>query len=317
MIKRIAVITLGILMSSSGFSQIKFESSTFDEALAKAKKENKKLFVDVYTTWCGPCKRMDKYVFSDVEVGKRIAKNYVALKVDFEKSPDKAKVSPYGIKGYPTMLILDGEGKEIGRIYGSRSLDGFNKELDTFLPEDQQPKNVALKAMTDNPQDKTIWRENMTYLNKNGHYQEFKKASEDYVAQFGLDAIKDDLDQQIFYNVQLPLDNPIVQELLNDKKEYGSYRHQDYKILELKDKASKAKNDEELAAIKKELDTYYNDIFKMLGGDVASKDYYYEQVFPQVTPEAEESVEEGDDETNSKAEDTNTKKKKKRKKKRK
>lgn len=64
MIKKLIVVIF-VAISCIGYSQnknINFELGTFEEALAKANKENKLLFVDCYTTWCGPCKQMDKYV---------------------------------------------------------------------------------------------------------------------------------------------------------------------------------------------------------------------------------------------------------------
>ncbi len=57
---------------------------TMNEALAAQKKNPKKIFMDVYTTWCGPCKMLDKNTFSDKEVIEYINKNYYAVKFNAE-----------------------------------------------------------------------------------------------------------------------------------------------------------------------------------------------------------------------------------------
>ena len=57
---------------------------TMNEAIAAQKKEPKKIFMDVYTTWCGPCKMLDKNTFSDKEVIEYVNKNYYAVKFNAE-----------------------------------------------------------------------------------------------------------------------------------------------------------------------------------------------------------------------------------------
>ncbi len=57
---------------------------TMNEALAAQKKEPKKIFMDVFTTWCGPCKMLDKNTFGDKEVIEYVNKNYYAVKFDAE-----------------------------------------------------------------------------------------------------------------------------------------------------------------------------------------------------------------------------------------
>ena len=67
---------------------IHFEKGTWAEVKAKAKAENKHIFVDAYTTWCGPCKWMAKNTFTDEKVGEFFTKNYIAYKLDMEKEGD-------------------------------------------------------------------------------------------------------------------------------------------------------------------------------------------------------------------------------------
>lgn len=58
---------------------------TFEEAVALNKKEKKLIFIDVYTTWCGPCKMMDKYSFADEQIAKILNNNFYPVKLNAEQ----------------------------------------------------------------------------------------------------------------------------------------------------------------------------------------------------------------------------------------
>ena len=62
-----------------------FIHEKFGEAVEKARAENKLVFVDAYTTWCGPCKQMDKNTFSDENVAAFFNEKFVNLKLDMER----------------------------------------------------------------------------------------------------------------------------------------------------------------------------------------------------------------------------------------
>jgi thiol-disulfide isomerase/thioredoxin len=97
---------------------IKFEHGTFAEALAKAKKENKLLFVDFYTSWCGPCKMMSKKIFPTPEVGEYFNDKFISLKIDAEKGEGPELAKKYEVKGFPTMIFFNGDGSENKRLVG-------------------------------------------------------------------------------------------------------------------------------------------------------------------------------------------------------
>ena len=68
---------------------IRFETSDFTQTLEKAKTENKLVFIDCYTTWCGPCKQLAKKVFPDKSAGDFFNEHYVSLKMDVEREGKK------------------------------------------------------------------------------------------------------------------------------------------------------------------------------------------------------------------------------------
>ena len=91
---------------------------TFDEAIEVAKEENKLLFLDFYTVWCGGCKSYDRFVFSDSTVQEYLEADFIFKSVDAEKGEGIELKNKFGVAGYPTLIIADQEGGEIGRIVG-------------------------------------------------------------------------------------------------------------------------------------------------------------------------------------------------------
>ena len=104
---------------------VKFESGTWNEILAKAKAENKTIFVDVYTKWCGPCKHVSETVFPQEKLGDFYNPLFINFKMDAESPAGKEFVKAYPVTGYPTFFFIDGNGKVIHKIVGAKDVDGF------------------------------------------------------------------------------------------------------------------------------------------------------------------------------------------------
>lgn len=113
-------LTFSLLFSLSVFAQngIQFETSSFNEILAKAKKEKKLIFVDAMASWCGPCKMMDKNVFSTKSVGDYYNATFINAKLDMEKGEGIEFAKKYVVRSYPSYLFLDGDGQLITRNLG-------------------------------------------------------------------------------------------------------------------------------------------------------------------------------------------------------
>jgi thiol-disulfide isomerase/thioredoxin len=97
-----------------------------DSALAKAKVENKIVFVDFYTSWCGPCKEMAKEVFPQEKVGKFYNAQFINCKVQCDdKGVGVEQGKKYQVNAYPTLMYLDKDGNMIHSAAGSTSPEGF------------------------------------------------------------------------------------------------------------------------------------------------------------------------------------------------
>ena len=99
---------------------IQFIHEDWTAALEKAKEEDKVIFVDAYTTWCGPCKWMAKNVFPEQEVASFYNSNFINLKLDMEKGQGKDFAKTYKVRAYPTLLFINKEGEVVHKALGGR-----------------------------------------------------------------------------------------------------------------------------------------------------------------------------------------------------
>lgn len=117
-----------VFLAAQAFAQITFIHSTLEEALALAKKENKPLFVDVYATWCGPCKRMAATTFEDPTVVAFYNANFINLKVDGEKNDGPEVMKKYSLSAYPTLLYFFPDGRLATQFVGGMDVEEMMKK---------------------------------------------------------------------------------------------------------------------------------------------------------------------------------------------
>lgn len=131
--------------SAKETTQVKWMS--FEEAVKRSETEKRKIFIDVFTDWCGWCKVMDKSTFTDPKIAKLLNENFYPVKFDAEQTGDVIfrgttfKFVPYGNKGshqlamallnnqmsYPNFVFLDEEFRIIPIMEGYNSLPGYRK----------------------------------------------------------------------------------------------------------------------------------------------------------------------------------------------
>jgi thioredoxin-related protein len=122
--KNVLVLVVAMFVCGNLFSQgIEFEHGTLNEALAKAKKENKLLFMDCYTTWCGPCKYLAKDIFPQKEVGDYFNQHFVSIKMDMEKGEGIDLCTKYQVKSFPSLLFLDFKGNNVHKLVGGMPVE--------------------------------------------------------------------------------------------------------------------------------------------------------------------------------------------------
>lgn len=92
---------------------ITFIEQDWDKALKQAKAENKLVFIDIYATWCGPCKMLKKNTFTDKKVGDFFNKNFVNVSIDGEKGVGPQLAQKFGITAYPSLIVTNAAGKPV------------------------------------------------------------------------------------------------------------------------------------------------------------------------------------------------------------
>lgn len=142
--KKLSVLLLVSIFISSSFAfppagtastekGIQFESITFQQALNKAQKEKKYIFMNVYATWCAPCMSLLKTTFKSDEVGNVLNKKFVNISVDAEKGEGIALAKRYQVTAHPLMLIINSDGKVVKRILGYVNDDQLFAQLKDYL----------------------------------------------------------------------------------------------------------------------------------------------------------------------------------------
>ena len=104
---------------------IEFFHGTWEEALVKAEAEGKLIFVDAYTTWCGPCKRMSANVFPVAEVGDLFNANFINVKLDMEKSESVSFRKVHQVRAYPTLFWINGKDEVVHVSVGGKQTKGL------------------------------------------------------------------------------------------------------------------------------------------------------------------------------------------------
>jgi thioredoxin-related protein len=126
------------------------DNLNWQQVLKKAKKEKKYIFVDCFTTWCGPCKKMDKEVYDNDSVGELLNAKFISVKVqmdstkgdnDFTRSwykTAKEMGTAYRVTEYPTFLFFSPDGEVVYKDLGYKAPDQFMQVAQNALTPSKQ-----------------------------------------------------------------------------------------------------------------------------------------------------------------------------------
>ena len=111
-----------------------FRTSTYEDVVNEARKTNKPILLDFWATWCAPCHRLDKLTFTDVALGDYVNTNFVPYRVNIDDFSGMDIVDKYGVKTYPTMLIINSMDESVMRVITGFYLPVYlRKELESGL----------------------------------------------------------------------------------------------------------------------------------------------------------------------------------------
>lgn len=159
---KIFSLLLALIFSCSVFAQdreIEFRDLSFEEALAAADRENKPIFMDCYTTWCGPCKWMAANIFTHNDVADYYNENFVCVKFDMEKGEGLELAKEFKIRAYPTLLFINGDRQLVMKQIGAPR----NPEPYISLGKNARSDDYNLLALAENVSNN---RDNASYMAK-------------------------------------------------------------------------------------------------------------------------------------------------------
>lgn len=146
---------------------VKFFPGTYAEALERATRDERPVFVELFTEWCPACKALDRTVYADPEVIALLNAQVVALKLDAEKGEGLKIAKQLHVDAYPTAVILGpGKHQELDRISGCLPPDQYLATLREILAGDTLE---ALRAKANaSPNDLALWFRLATRLDDQG-----------------------------------------------------------------------------------------------------------------------------------------------------
>ena len=202
----IFVLFCSVLTAFPAFSQgIEFFHGSLEEGLAKAKAEEKLVFMDCFTTWCGPCKRLAAQVFPDPEVGSFFNENFICLKKDMEKEDGPELASRFSIRSYPTLLFIGLDGNVLQKKVGALSAESLIEAGRKVLGKAEQTSDWAKLYEAGDREPETI-QGYVRVLNRAGKpslkiVNDYLKTQKDLTTEFNLRFILDgasECDSRVF-----------------------------------------------------------------------------------------------------------------------
>lgn len=149
--------------TSTGGMEFEKEGTLFQQAVVKAKSTGKLIFLDCYTSWCGPCKKMARDIFPQEKVGSFMNPKYVCIKIDMEKGEGPELAKKLQVSAFPTFIIFNSAGQELGRFLGGCEADDFIAKV-TKASEDNSSADMDKRFADGERSEAFLWE----YLNTLG-----------------------------------------------------------------------------------------------------------------------------------------------------
>jgi len=170
------ILTTSISFASPGETPGAFISHGYDDARALAHKEGKLLMIDFFTTWCGPCKKLDAVTWPDPRVQRWLLENVVAIKIDADR--DGRTKTLYQVDLYPSLVFMTPDGLELDRLKGFLAPEQFLGSARMLVAAAQNGNHLAQQAT--GPQH-LVPKARLAYANYLAGTKRYRAAAEHYL----------------------------------------------------------------------------------------------------------------------------------------
>lgn len=217
----IASLVLFVIFSTNVFSQsygINFYHVTWKEALDKARLENKLIFIDFYTQWCGPCLNMAETVFSLPIVGHYYNSTFINLKIDAENGEGVQLAKKFAVRSYPTYLFVDpNTGEAVHQSSSRQTAEQFIETgANAKIPEKRS--FYLIDEYNRGNRDRTLL---INYIYYNNSVYQNKKVSDAFeqLMKGGAKLNEPDI-WKLFCDVVSGIDNPYIKEVSDNYQKF-------------------------------------------------------------------------------------------------
>lgn len=209
------IISLFLLLLAAGgvTAQVNYTEDSLIESIAKAKKENKMVVLFCCSSWCGPCKELDKNFFPTKEAGDYFNPRFIVLKRDLDKSDPDGINGKYDIRAYPTFVFINGDGEEVIRMVGAGA--NFMERI----IEATAPKNTHIEREKRFLNDDSYAMEHLKFLNDNRLYS---KIDPTLIAILERRSVEENFKAEnlnYFREIVTEIASPVVQFMLKNRDE--------------------------------------------------------------------------------------------------
>jgi thiol-disulfide isomerase/thioredoxin len=184
-VKKLLIISILLVQAVHIFAQeekgIDFQTHlSWQEVLAEASGENKLIFIDLYTSWCGPCKRLEKEIFTQDTVAEKFNTSFINYRIDAEKGEGQVLAEKFGVTGYPYLVFANDSGQMVYVSVGYKGVEALIALADQALAESKTKKPMGAweseyKHMHENPDwlKGYIQKRNLLRLDNRNHLEDY------------------------------------------------------------------------------------------------------------------------------------------------
>lgn len=224
--KKLFILTCLLFVSAFSMAGgISFQNLSLQEALNEAEKQDKLVFIDVYATWCGPCKYLSANVFTDEDLGAYMNEHFISLKLDGEKGDGLSLMDKHELTSYPTMLLMNSEGEVLKKIVGAVGAQEIRNAAVLLIDPESSPLVQMEKKYEAGDRSQAFLQEYllMQLENELG----IEELADEYFKLFPKLTLEDENDFIIFYMSSDDIENPRVLDFLANTEHYAEI-NEDY-----------------------------------------------------------------------------------------